>query len=120
MGVMADDHRSLRAPRWLWLERYPEVVGDVGRTADLKLFMDWQIDNPHARLGDDVPAPYDFLATFRVEAQRWDLFLDCVPEADASARLRGYMWWRVQHPAEPLPGRRVPPMRRDGHRPACV
>lgn len=116
---MADNHRPLRAPLTLW-RQYADVVGDIGRTSDLKLFMDWQVDNPDAEIGPDVDGPHDFLATLRVEAERWEMFLDTVPYDDGSARLRGYMWWRIQHPDEPLPGRRVPPMRRQSRRPACV
>lgn len=116
---MAEDHHSLRAPRWLW-QQYAGVVGDIGRTPDLKLFMDWRIDNPQVVLGPDVDQPYDVLTTIRVEPERWELFVDTVAGGDCSSELRRYMRWRVQHPTEPLPGRRMPPMRRQSRRPACV
>jgi hypothetical protein len=119
MSPMADDHHSLRIPSWLW-RRYAAVVGNVGRGPDLKIFMDWRIDNPDTRLGPDVAPPHDFLATFRVELERWELFTDTVADLDASAELRRYIWWRSQNPEEPLPGRRVPPLQRWKRRPACV
>jgi hypothetical protein len=116
---MAENHRPLRVPLWLW-HQYAGPVGDLGRTPDLKLFMDWQIDNPLLEIGPDVAGPHDFLAKIRVEQERWDLFLDTVPEDDGSARLRAYMWWRVRNPLAPLPGRRTPPMRRQSRPVACV
>lgn len=117
---MADNHRPIRTPYWLW-QQYASVVGDVGRTADLKRFQDWQIDNPGDTIGPDVDGPHDFLTTLRIETERWELFLDTVPDGDGSARMRAYMWWRVQHPTDPLPGRRVPPLRRQSRPPAlCV
>lgn len=116
---MAENHRPLRVPLWLW-QRYAEVVGDVGRTADLKTFLAWRIDNPPVELGDDVAAPYDFLAKFRVDLDLWELFLRTVADDEGSSEMRRYIWWRVQHPDAPLPGRRVPPLQRWSRRPACV
>lgn len=119
MWAMADNHRPLRLPKWLW-QQYARVVGDVGRTPDLKIFMDWCMDNTTVDLGPDVAAPYDFLATLRVEPERWEAFLDAVGDRGASRRLRTYIWWRVQHPHDPLPGRRLGPLRRSSRRPALV
>jgi hypothetical protein len=117
--AMADNpHRSLWLPPWLWTQ-YASVVGDRGRTADLKMFMDWRIDHTEPVLGPDVAPPCDFLATLRVESERWELYMDTVGEGEASAEMRRYIWWRIQHPSDPLPGRRLGPMRRDG-RPAMV
>lgn len=117
---MADsNHRSLRLPQWLW-ERYGEVVGDVGRTSDLKVFQDWRIDHSDVHLGDDVAGPYDFLATLRIESARWDLYCDTVGDGAATSDMRRYIWWRVQHPSDPLPGRRLGPLRRQSRRPALV
>lgn len=116
---MADDHHSLRLPRALW-ERYEDVVGNIGRTADLKLFMDWRIDNPEVTLGPDVPPPHDFSATFRIEELRWEMFADTVGPGKVSGHLRRYVRWRVRNPDLPLPGRRLPPMRRNTRPVACV
>ncbi len=119
MRRMAEDHRSLRLPHWIW-DLYADVVGDIGRAADLRHYMDWRIDNPGVGLGDDVQPPHEFLTTLRVETIRWELFAEAVGESNASADLRRYIWWRLQHPAAPLPGRRLPPLRRSTRRPACV
>jgi hypothetical protein len=118
--LMADSNRStLWLPRTLW-ERYATVVGDAGRTADLKIFMDWQIDHTDTALGPDVAAPYDFLATLRMESERWEMFMDTVGAGECSARLRSYIQWRIEHPDDPLPGRRLGPLRRQARRPALV
>lgn len=116
---MADEHHSLRLPYWLW-SRYEAVVGNIGRTPDLKRFMDWRIEEPDVQLGEDVELPYQFTATFRIESTRWDLFAETVGEGDVSADLRRYIWWRVQNPKAPLPGRRLPPMPRRTRRLAGV
>jgi hypothetical protein len=116
---MAENHRPLRVPHWLW-QQYAGVVGDVGRTSDLKKFVAWQIDNPDLEIGPDIEGPHDFLAKIRTELELWDLFLETVPEDDGAARLRAYIWWRVQNPSAPLPGRRMPPMRRQSRPVACV
>lgn len=118
MWSMADNHHPLRLPKWLWLQ-YARVVGDVGRTADLKVFMDWRIDHTGVLLGPDVAAPHDFLATLRIEPERWNLFKATLDEGECSAQMRSYIWWRVLHPAVPLPGRRLGPLRR-GSSPALV
>jgi hypothetical protein len=99
--AMAEVHRSLRAPTWLW-QRHEQVVGE--HTADLTSYIDWRWAHPDVVLGPDVDKPYDFLATFRVERHHWDRFLRAVPVDQASADLRRYIWWRVQHPALELPG----------------
>jgi len=116
---MADDHHSLRLPHWLW-SQYAGVVGNIGRSPDLKRFMAWRVEDPDTVLGEDVAPPHDFLATLRVEAVRWDLFGETVGEGDVSAELRRYIWWRIQHPDAPLPGRRMPPMPRRTRRLAGV
>lgn len=116
---MADVHRSLRLPLWLW-QRYAAVVGDVGRSPDLKRYMAWQIDNPRVVLGPDVEPPYDFLATLRVPELLWELFAGDLAEGDVSASLRAYIWWRVQRPDDPLPGGRMPPLRRQSRNPVPV
>lgn len=115
---MADNHRPLRLPFWLWLD-YADVIGDVGRTADLKVFMDWRIDND-LPFGPDVDPPYDFLTTLRIESARWQLFMETVGEGECSSEMRRYIWWRVQHPAQPLPGRRLGPLRKQSRRPVLV
>lgn len=117
---MAENHRAFWLPLWLWRDRYAAVVGDVGRTADLKTFLAWRIDNPSVELGNDVAQPYDFLAKVRVDLELWQLFLDAVPDDEASSEIRRYIWWRVQHPSAPLPGRRVPPLQRWSRPTACV
>lgn len=114
---MAEDHRSLRVPYWLWTQ-HEQTVGN--HTADLRLFIDWRIHHPGVALGPDVEPPHDFLATFRVEQVLWEMFLDSVPDEEGSADLRRYIWFRVRHPDAPLPGRRVPPTRRAGRPVACV
>jgi hypothetical protein len=117
---MADsNHRSLWLPRWLW-EQYGTIVGNVGRTGDLKVFMDWRIDHPDLVLGPDVDPPYDFLATLRIESDRWDMYLETVDDGAGSSGMRRYVSWRVQHPSKPLPGRRLGPLRRESPRPALV
>lgn len=117
MSPMADDHRSLRAPHWLWAQ-HEQVVGN--HTADLKLYLDWRIHHPDIVLGPDVQPPHDFLAKIRVEQVLWDAFLDTVPDDEGSSDLRRYIWWRIQNPDLPLPGRRLPPLRRSGRHVACV
>lgn len=119
LRLMTDLHHSLRIPRRLW-EQYADVVGSIGRTSDLKRFMEWRMDDPETVLGEDVAPPHDFLATFRIEPVRWDLFAGNVAEGDVSAELRRYIHWRVRHPDAPLPGRRLPPIRRHTRRVACV
>lgn len=100
---MAEIHRPLRAPFWLW-EQYGGIAGGPGRSPDLRVFMDWQVEHPELVLGPDVPGPHDFLATLRVDSEHWKLFMATVGERNCSSRMRSYIWWRVQHPAEPLPG----------------
>jgi len=117
---MADtNHRSLRLPSWLW-QQYGKVVGDIGRASDLKVFMDWRIDHTDAVLGDDVAAPHDFLTTLRVEEPRWEMFMATVGDSECSAEMRRYIWWRIQHPQDPLPGRRLGPLRRQSRAAALV
>lgn len=118
-GGMADNHRPLRLPAWRW-EQYAEIVGDIGRTPDLKIFMDWQIDNPDLILGPDMVKPHDFLATIRIETVRWQTFMDTVGDGNCAGRLRRYILWRILHPEQPLPGRRLGPLRRSQRRPALV
>jgi hypothetical protein len=114
-----NQHRSLWLPQWLWTQ-YATVVGNLGRTADLKVFMDWRIDHTDLTLGPDVAAPYDHLATLRIEAGRWELYMDTVGHRECSAEMRRYIWWRIQHPSDPLPGRRLGPLRRHREQPALV
>lgn len=116
---MADDHRSLRLPSWLW-KQYAAVVGNIGRTPDLKQFMAWRIEDTETVLGVDVAPPHDFTATFRIEQVRWELLAGTVGEGEISGELRRYIWWRVQNPDAPLPGRRLPPMPRRTRRLAGV
>lgn len=46
-GEMPDssDIRRLRVEQSLW-EAYTEIVGDGGRSADLKSYIEWRVDNP--------------------------------------------------------------------------
>ncbi|MFY1686458.1 hypothetical protein [Plantactinospora sp. WMMB782] len=46
VGVAAgDDIRRLRVEQSLW-DAYTEIVGDGGRSADLKAYIEWRVDNP--------------------------------------------------------------------------
>ncbi len=105
-------HHTLRLPKWLW-EQYGKIVGNLGRTPDLKIYMDWQLDNPNAELGDDVAGPCDFSTTLRIEPERWAAFMSTVGKGDCTEEMRRYIWWRVQHPRDPLPGRKLGPLRRE-------
>lgn len=44
-----DDIRRLRVEQSLW-DAYTEIVGDGGRSADLKAYIEWRVDNPTAPL----------------------------------------------------------------------
>ncbi len=114
---MAEDHRSLRAPRWLW-EEHEKVVDN--HSGDLRLYMDWRIHHSGIVLGPDVEPPHDFLATFRVEQALWDGFQAAVPAGAGSADLRSYIWFRVQYPNRRLPSRVLHPEPRTVRWPACV
>jgi hypothetical protein len=110
--AMADDnHHSLRVPARLWKQGYAALVGNNGRSTDLKMFIDWQARNPDAHLGEDIGEPYDFLATIRVEDELWEAFATAVGEKNCSSRLRAYIWWRVQNPDAALPGSETAPRR---------
>lgn len=39
------DIRRLRVDEQLWAA-YSEIVGDAGRSADLKAYIEWRVDNP--------------------------------------------------------------------------
>lgn len=39
------DLRKLRVDRELW-EAYTEIVGNGGRSADLRAYIEWRVDNP--------------------------------------------------------------------------
>lgn len=39
------DVRRLRVDQSLW-DAYTEIVGDLGRSADLKSYIEWRVDNP--------------------------------------------------------------------------
>lgn len=39
------DLRRFRVPDELW-DAYSAIVGDRGRSADLKSYMEWRVDNP--------------------------------------------------------------------------
>lgn len=39
------DMRRLRVATELW-DAYTEIVGDAGRSADLKSYIEWRVDNP--------------------------------------------------------------------------
>lgn len=120
MKNMADTLHAMRAPSWLW-DGFAAVVGEKGRTADLKVFMDWAIDNPRVLLADDVSGPHDQMITFRIEDPRWDLFLEALDKQDYASAIRRYINWRIQNPDQPLPGRRLGPLKRSPRRPlACV
>lgn len=43
------DVRRLRVEKTLW-DAYTEIVGDGGRSADLKAYIEWRVDNPTAPL----------------------------------------------------------------------
>lgn len=40
-----DDIRRVRVDADLWAA-YSEIVGDLGRSADLKSYIEWRVDNP--------------------------------------------------------------------------
>jgi hypothetical protein len=40
-----DDLRKIRIDQDTW-DAYAEVVGDAGRSGDIKAYIDWRIDNP--------------------------------------------------------------------------
>ncbi len=44
MALDPDLHK-LRVDSGLWKE-YAEVVGDLGRSADLRAYIEWRVDNP--------------------------------------------------------------------------
>lgn len=48
----------------------------------------------------------------RVPDELWSLYTEVVGDAGRSADLKAYIAWRVDHPDEPLPGTRRPPVRR--------
>lgn len=39
------DFRKLRVDEGLW-RAYTEIVGDGGRSADLRSYIEWRVDNP--------------------------------------------------------------------------
>jgi hypothetical protein len=39
------DIRRLRVDDELWVA-YTQIVGDLGRSADLKAYIEWRVDNP--------------------------------------------------------------------------
>lgn len=41
----ASDLRRLRVSDELW-DAYTEIVGDLGRSGDLRSYIEWRIDNP--------------------------------------------------------------------------
>lgn len=41
----ASDMRRLRVADELW-DAYTEIVGNAGRSADLKSYIEWRVDNP--------------------------------------------------------------------------
>lgn len=43
------DLRKLRIDQELW-EAYAEVVGNGGRSADLRAYVEWRVDNPSTPL----------------------------------------------------------------------
>ncbi len=45
MAPEESDIRRVRVDRDLW-EEYAEVVGDLGRSADLRAYIEWRVDNP--------------------------------------------------------------------------
>lgn len=51
LPVTADsrDIRRLRVPDELW-DAYSEIVGNAGRSADLKAYMEWRVDHPSTPL----------------------------------------------------------------------
>jgi hypothetical protein len=40
-----DDIRRVRVSRELW-DAFAEVVGDAGRSGDIKAYIEWRVDNP--------------------------------------------------------------------------
>ncbi|AEV86675.1 hypothetical protein ACWT_5658 [Actinoplanes sp. SE50] len=49
-GVVPDNLRRFRMDEETWKE-YGKLVGDAGRSADLKAYIEWRLDNP------DTPLP---------------------------------------------------------------
>lgn len=96
---------GFRAPEDLW-GTYGSVVGERGRSADLRKYIEWRIENPHVLLGADPgtagsgPQPYKF----EIDATLHSLFTALFDTDGLSADLRCYIAWRVAHFDEPLPG----------------
>jgi hypothetical protein len=96
---------GFRAPATLW-DTYASVVGERGRSADLRRYIEWRVENPHVLLGADPgpagagPQPHKFEIDKALSAPYLALF-----KGDGlSADLRAYIAWRVEHYNEPLPG----------------
>jgi hypothetical protein len=106
------DQRGFRVGA-LWHD-YAKVVGDAGRSADLRRYLEWRTDNPTMQLPgalSDPRADGAPVRKFRVHDDIWKpyahLFVD--DERRISADLRTYIAWRLKYPALPLPGQtRVP------------
>lgn len=111
---MRDDENGhgFKLPLPLW-QRYADVVGNGGRSADLKAYIDWRVEHPGVVLGPDASTGCDTFKKIRVDEQLWAEYARCVSLGDRSADIRAYINFRVANPTLPLPGRRRVTPRRD-------
>lgn len=103
---------GIRVSDDLW-RRYAAVVGNAGRSADLKSYMEWRVDTPHWTVGSPFTEPGAPVRKVRVDDALRKDFKAAVPAGDCSSDLRTYIAWRVANPATPLPGRLRASRRRD-------
>lgn len=87
-------------------DSYAKIVGNAGRSADLRRYLEWRIDNPVSVLGTDPGADGARVRKFRVHEDLWKpyahIFIE--DERKISADIRAYIAWRIAHPDLPLPG----------------
>jgi hypothetical protein len=57
------DERRIRVDRALW-DAYADVVGDGGRAADVRAYIEWRVKNP------DAPLPGEWRGPVKREHQR--------------------------------------------------
>lgn len=104
---------GFRIPATMW-RRYAAIVGNAGRSEDIRRYLEWRIDNPELVLGRDPGAAGAEARKFRVHEDLWKLYCDVfADDLGISADLRTYVAWRIAHPAQPLPGNTRVSLRRD-------
>jgi len=89
----------------MW-RRYALIVGNAGRSADLRRYLEWRIDHPDQALTADPGAAGASVQKFRVHPDLWKPYAHVFigDERKISADLRSYVAWRLDHPDLPLPG----------------